>query len=74
MPTLIYSLLYVCTSLLLFLNILSNFVFNISGIDTNETIKVFGGGGADPDRDHHGDLYVTIKVINSIAWKLEVAF
>ncbi|XP_027909229.1 chaperone protein dnaJ GFA2, mitochondrial-like isoform X2 [Vigna unguiculata] len=32
------------------------------GIDTNETIKVFGGGGADPDRDHHGDLYVTIKV------------
>ncbi|XP_022634645.1 chaperone protein dnaJ GFA2, mitochondrial isoform X2 [Vigna radiata var. radiata] len=32
------------------------------GIDTNETIKVFGGGGADPDRGHLGDLYVTIKV------------
>lgn len=53
---------------------MANFVFNISGIDTNETIKVFGGGGADPDRGHLGDLYVTIKVLNSIAWKLEVAF
>jgi len=55
-------------------NELANFVFNISGIDTNETIKVFGVGGADPDRDHHGDLYVTIKVLNSIVWKLDATF
>ncbi|KAG4981586.1 Chaperone protein dnaJ GFA2, mitochondrial [Glycine max] len=32
------------------------------GIDSNETIKVFRSGGADPDGDHPGDLYVTIKV------------
>lgn len=51
---------------------LVNFAFNTSGIDTNETIKVFGGGGADPDRDRNGDLYVTVKVLNSIVWKLEV--
>ncbi|XP_004514938.1 chaperone protein dnaJ GFA2, mitochondrial [Cicer arietinum] len=32
------------------------------GIDNNETIKVYRSGGADPDGDHPGDLYVTIKV------------
>ncbi|RDY07578.1 Chaperone protein dnaJ GFA2, mitochondrial, partial [Mucuna pruriens] len=32
------------------------------GIDSNETIKVYRSGGADPDGDHPGDLYVTIKV------------
>lgn len=32
------------------------------GIDNSETIKVYRSGGADPDGDHPGDLYVTIKV------------
>ncbi|XP_019443603.1 PREDICTED: chaperone protein dnaJ GFA2, mitochondrial-like isoform X2 [Lupinus angustifolius] len=32
------------------------------GMDSNETLKVFKSGGADPDGDHPGDLYVTIKV------------
>ncbi|KAE9590474.1 putative terminal organelle assembly protein TopJ [Lupinus albus] len=32
------------------------------GMDTNETLKVYRSGGADPDGDHPGDLYVTIKV------------
>ncbi|MED6210088.1 hypothetical protein PIB30_060807 [Stylosanthes scabra] len=32
------------------------------GIDTNETIRVYGSGGADPDGGQTGDLYVTIKV------------
>ncbi|MCI00220.1 chaperone protein dnaJ mitochondrial-like, partial [Trifolium medium] len=31
-------------------------------IDNNETLKVFRSGGADPDGDRPGDLYVTIKV------------
>ncbi|CAK8565151.1 unnamed protein product [Lathyrus sativus] len=34
----------------------------MAGIDNNETIKVYRSGGADPDGDHPGDLYVTIKV------------
>ncbi|XP_045825241.1 chaperone protein dnaJ GFA2, mitochondrial-like [Trifolium pratense] len=33
-----------------------------AGIDNNETLKVFRSGGADPDGDRPGDLYVTIKV------------
>lgn len=33
-----------------------------AGIDNNETIKVYRSGGADPDGDNPGDLYVTIKV------------
>ncbi|CAL0310300.1 unnamed protein product [Lupinus luteus] len=32
------------------------------GMDNNETLKVYRSGGADPDGDHPGDLYVTIKV------------
>ncbi|KAK9910005.1 hypothetical protein M0R45_033982 [Rubus argutus] len=32
------------------------------GVDDNETIRVFGSGGADPDGNQPGDLYVTIKV------------
>ncbi|KAL6981660.1 hypothetical protein U1Q18_023285 [Sarracenia purpurea var. burkii] len=32
------------------------------GVDDNETIKVFRSGGADPDGNQPGDLYVTIKV------------
>lgn len=38
----------------------------ISGIDSNETIKVYRSGGADPDGDHPGDLYVTIKVLQCL--------
>jgi len=37
----------------------SNF---FSGIDDNDTMKVFGKGGADVERNKPGDLYVTIKV------------
>lgn len=32
------------------------------GIDDNDTMKVFGKGGADVERNKPGDLYVTIKV------------
>ncbi|XP_019437114.1 PREDICTED: chaperone protein dnaJ GFA2, mitochondrial-like isoform X3 [Lupinus angustifolius] len=32
------------------------------GMDSNEILKVYRSGGADPDGDHPGDLYVTIKV------------
>ena len=43
---------------------LSDFKFDtFAGIDNNETIKVYRSGGADPDGDHPGDLYVIIKVL-----------
>ncbi|KAF8396094.1 hypothetical protein HHK36_017706 [Tetracentron sinense] len=32
------------------------------GVDDNETMKVYRSGGADPDGNQAGDLYVTIKV------------
>ncbi|KAF8398454.1 hypothetical protein HHK36_017382 [Tetracentron sinense] len=32
------------------------------GVDDNETMKVYRSGGADPDGNQPGDLYVTIKV------------
>ncbi|KAG2671539.1 hypothetical protein I3843_13G001800 [Carya illinoinensis] len=34
----------------------------MSGVDNNETIKVSRSGGADPDGNQPGDLYVVIKV------------
>ncbi|KAJ7982174.1 chaperone protein DnaJ-like [Quillaja saponaria] len=34
----------------------------VPGVDNNETIKMYRSGGADPDGDQPGDLYVTIKV------------
>ncbi|KAK9123039.1 hypothetical protein Sjap_012641 [Stephania japonica] len=34
----------------------------IPGIDDNETIKIPRSGGADPDGNQPGDLYVTVKV------------
>lgn len=37
--------------------------FWFAGIDNNETLKVYGGGGADPDGSRSGDLYATIKVL-----------
>ncbi|GAA0175385.1 chaperone [Lithospermum erythrorhizon] len=33
-----------------------------AGIDNNETLKVHGSGGADPEGSQPGDLYVTVKV------------
>lgn len=32
------------------------------GVDTNEEIKMSRSGGADPDGNQPGDLYVVIKV------------
>ncbi|KAI9116385.1 hypothetical protein K1719_012552 [Acacia pycnantha] len=32
------------------------------GIDNNETLKVYRSGGADPDGDQPGDLYVIVRV------------
>ncbi|KAK4372209.1 hypothetical protein RND71_007593 [Anisodus tanguticus] len=32
------------------------------GVDTDETLKVYGSGGADPEANRPGDLYVVIKV------------
>lgn len=40
-------------------------VLEYSGIGDNETIMVYGSGGADPEGNQPGDLYVTIKVIFS---------
>ncbi|KAK9170164.1 hypothetical protein Syun_002304 [Stephania yunnanensis] len=34
----------------------------VPGIDDNETIKIPRSGGADPDGNQPGDLYVTVKV------------
>ncbi|MQL79403.1 hypothetical protein Taro_011838 [Colocasia esculenta] len=34
----------------------------MSGVDDNETLRVSGGGGADPEGDQPGDLYVKLKV------------
>jgi hypothetical protein len=38
------------------------YIYAFEGIDNNETLKVYRSGGADPDGDRPGDLYVTIKV------------
>lgn len=37
-------------------------LFPSTGVDDNETIKVYSSGGADPDGNQPGDLYVTVKV------------
>ncbi|XP_004292361.1 PREDICTED: chaperone protein dnaJ 1, mitochondrial-like isoform X1 [Fragaria vesca subsp. vesca] len=34
----------------------------MAGIDNNDIMRVFSNGGADPDGNQPGDLYVTIKV------------
>ncbi|CAL9170169.1 unnamed protein product [Musa hybrid cultivar] len=34
----------------------------MAGVDDNETIKMYRSGGADPESNQPGDLYVTIKV------------
>lgn len=33
-----------------------------TGVDDNETIRIYKSGGADPEGSQPGDLYVTIKV------------
>ncbi|OMO80849.1 hypothetical protein COLO4_23907 [Corchorus olitorius] len=43
------------------------------GVDNNETLRVYGSGGADPDRNHPGDLYVTIKVRQDPVFRREGA-
>ncbi|XP_039048076.1 chaperone protein dnaJ GFA2, mitochondrial-like isoform X2 [Hibiscus syriacus] len=43
------------------------------GVDNNETLKVYGSGGADPDGTHPGDLYVTIKVRQDPVFRREGA-
>lgn len=36
--------------------------FICAGVDDNETLKVYRSGGADPEGNQPGDLYVTIRV------------
>ncbi|KAH9710261.1 Chaperone protein dnaJ GFA2 [Citrus sinensis] len=43
------------------------------GVDNNETLKVFRSGGADPDGNQPGDLYVTIKVREDPVFRREGA-
>ncbi|KAE8666953.1 Thioredoxin superfamily protein isoform 1 [Hibiscus syriacus] len=43
------------------------------GVDNNETLKVYGSGGADPDGTHPGDLYVIIKVRQDPVFRREGA-
>ncbi|KGN45156.1 chaperone protein dnaJ GFA2, mitochondrial isoform X1 [Cucumis sativus] len=43
----------------------------IPGIDDNETMKVFRSGGADPEGNQPGDLYVTVKVREDPVFKRE---
>lgn len=38
------------------------FLMASTGADDSETMRVFRCGGADPDGNQPGDLYVTIKV------------
>lgn len=37
-------------------------MFHLSGVDNSDTLKVARVGGADPEGDQPGDLYVTLKV------------
>ncbi|KAL6956581.1 Chaperone protein dnaJ gfa2, mitochondrial [Sarracenia purpurea var. burkii] len=43
------------------------------GVDDNETTKVFRSGGADPDGNQPGDLYVIIKVREDPVFRRDVA-
>ncbi|CAL9050770.1 unnamed protein product [Musa banksii] len=43
------------------------------GVDDDETIKVYRSGGADPDGNQPGDLYVTIKVREDPVFRREKA-
>lgn len=41
---------------------LYTYLLNLSGVDNSDTLKVSRSGGADPDGDQPGDLYVIFKV------------
>ncbi|PQM34737.1 chaperone protein dnaJ GFA2 mitochondrial [Prunus yedoensis var. nudiflora] len=43
------------------------------GVDDNETIRVYSSGGADPDGNQPGDLYVTVKVREDPVFRREGA-
>ncbi|KAK9283980.1 hypothetical protein L1049_012238 [Liquidambar formosana] len=45
----------------------------MTGVDDNETIKVYRSGGADPEGNQPGDLYVTIKVREDPVFRREGA-
>ncbi|KAE9462957.1 hypothetical protein C3L33_05138, partial [Rhododendron williamsianum] len=45
----------------------------MAGVDDNETLKVHRSGGADPDGNQPGDLYVTIKVREDPVFRREGA-
>ncbi|KAK4801859.1 hypothetical protein SAY86_000062 [Trapa natans] len=45
----------------------------LPGVDDNETMKVYRNGGADPDGNQPGDLYVTIKVQEDPVFRREGA-
>ncbi|THU72437.1 hypothetical protein C4D60_Mb04t12120 [Musa balbisiana] len=45
----------------------------VPGADDNDTIKVYRSGGADPDGNQPGDLYVTIKVREDPVFRREKA-
>ncbi|CAN6455318.1 unnamed protein product [Victoria cruziana] len=44
-----------------------------SGVDNNETLRVSRSGGADPEGNQPGDLYVTIKVREDPVFRREGA-
>uniref|UniRef100_A0A2N9FHA7 Chaperone DnaJ C-terminal domain-containing protein n=1 Tax=Fagus sylvatica TaxID=28930 RepID=A0A2N9FHA7_FAGSY len=44
-----------------------------AGVDNDETIKVSRSGGADPDGNQPGDLYVVIKVREDPVFRREGA-
>ncbi|CDP07724.1 unnamed protein product [Coffea canephora] len=43
------------------------------GVDNDQTMKVYGSGGADPEGNQSGDLYVTIKVREDPVFRREGA-
>ncbi|KAH6789695.1 gametophytic factor 2 [Perilla frutescens var. frutescens] len=45
----------------------------MAGVDSNETIKIPRSGGADPDGNHPGDLFVMIKVKEDPVFRREGA-
>lgn len=60
--------------LLLFIGLVSSITESLlslyeSGVDDNETIKIYRSGGADPEGNQPGDLYVTLKVCNLFTLK-----
>ncbi|KAF3777945.1 Chaperone protein DnaJ 1 [Nymphaea thermarum] len=48
-------------------------LFTSSGVDNNETLRVSRSGGADPEGNQPGDLYVTIRVREDPVFRREGA-